>query len=195
MFSKNRNTFSEDNLEEVVSACLQGREDGHRMLFKMYISYAKSIAARYSSDDEEAKEIINDTFLKVFKNLSTYDFGLPFRAWLRTIAIHTAIDYFRRKKKYAVLSFQEQLPETQVSDTIIDQLSAEEIMALVRKLSPAYRTVFMMYVVDGFNHREIAELLNITEGTSKSNLSKARVRLQEMIAEENPSLYNAYYRR
>lgn len=194
MFSKNRNTFNEENLEEIVAACLKGREDAHRMLFGMYFPYAKSIATRYSSDDDEAREIINDSFLKVFKNLVMYDFGLPFRAWLRTIVVHTSIDYFRRKKKYAILSFQEQLPETQVSETIIDRMSAEEIMILVRRLSPAYRTVFMMYVVDGFNHREIAELLNINEGTSKSNLSKARIRLQEMILEENPELYHHYYK-
>jgi RNA polymerase sigma-70 factor (ECF subfamily) len=194
LFSKNRNSFNEDNLGEIVSSCLKGKEDAQRVLFSMYFSYARSIATRYSSDDDEAREIINDSFLKVFKNLALYDFALPFRAWLRTIVVHTSIDYFRRKKKYAVLSFQDQLPETQVSETIIDQLSAEEIMVLVRRLSPAYRTVFVMYVVDGFNHREIAELLNINEGTSKSNLSKARVRLQEMILKENPALYSAFYK-
>ncbi|MFZ4542965.1 MAG: RNA polymerase sigma factor [Saprospiraceae bacterium] len=192
MFSKKRNIINENNFEEIVAACLQEREDAQRILFKMYFAYAKSIAMRYSADDNEAKEIINDSFLKAFKNLTLYDFGLPFKAWLRTIVVHTSIDHYRRKQKYAILSFQEFMPDTAIHESVIDHLSAEEIMVLVRKLSPAYRTVFMMYVVDGYNHREIAELLNINEGTSKSNLSKARIKLQEMILTENPALYHAH---
>jgi RNA polymerase sigma-70 factor, ECF subfamily len=189
---KKQHTINDDSLNSILEGCLQGRADAERLLFKQFFGYAKSIALRYSSADMEAEEIMNDGFLKVFKNLSNYDFAQPFKAWLRTIMVNTAIDYYRRKQKYAIISFPEQLPETALNDSVLDTLSAAEIMMLVRKLTPAYRTVFMMYVVDGYNHREIADLLNINEGTSKSNLAKARVKLQMMIMEENPSLYHAY---
>jgi RNA polymerase sigma-70 factor, ECF subfamily len=160
-------------------------------LYKQFFGYAKSIALRYAASDDEAQEVLNDGFLKAFRYLETYDFAQPFKAWFRTIMVNTAIDAYRRKQKYAIITHPEQLPETAFDEHIIDQLSAEEIMQMVRRLTPAYRTVFMMYVVDGYNHREIAELLNINEGTSKSNLAKARGKLQEMILDENPSLYYA----
>lgn len=192
MFFQNRNIINENKLDEIIEACKQGRADAERLLFKQFFGYAKSIALRYSSGEVEAQEIINDGFLKVFKNLPTYDFAQPFKAWLRRIIINTAIDYYRRKQKYAMMSFPEQMPEATFNESVLDNISADEIMALVRNLTPAYRTVFMMYVVDGYNHREIGEMLNINEGTSKSNLAKARAKLQDMILDSNPSMYYAY---
>jgi RNA polymerase sigma-70 factor (ECF subfamily) len=192
LFFQKRNIINEDSLDQIIMGCLQEREDAQRLLFKQFFGYAKSIALRYSSNDIEAQEIINDGFLKVFKNLNHYDFAQPFKAWLRTIVINTSIDYYRRKQKYAIMSFPEQLPDATFDDNVLDKISADEIMVLVRQLSPAYRTVFMMYVIDGYNHREIGEMLNINEGTSKSNLAKARAKLQDLILESNPSLYYAY---
>lgn len=181
MFFKKRNIINEDSLDEIIEGCKAENEDAQRMLYKQFFGYAKSIALRYTAADVEAEEIMNDGFLKIFKNIHHYDFAQPFKAWFRRILINTAIDYYRKKQKYAIISHPEQLPEVAFNDNVIDQMSAAEIMTLVRKLTPAYRTVFMMYVVDGYNHREIAELLNINEGTSKSNLAKARAKLQEMI--------------
>jgi RNA polymerase sigma-70 factor (ECF subfamily) len=192
LFFQNRNIINEKNLDEILEGCKQGRADAERLLFKQFFGYAKSIALRYSSGEIEAQEIINDGFLKVFKNLANYDFAQPFKAWLRRIIINTAIDYYRRKQKYAMMSFPEQMPEAAFDENVLDSISADEIMALVRNLTPAYRTVFMMYVVDGYNHREIGEMLNINEGTSKSNLAKARAKLQDMILDANPSMYYAY---
>jgi RNA polymerase sigma-70 factor, ECF subfamily len=191
LFFKTQNNINDDSLNSIIEACLAERADAQRLLFKQFFGYAKSIALRYAAADIEAEEILNDGFLKIFKNLPSYDFAQPFKAWLRKIMINTAIDYYRRKQKYAIISFPEQLPEKALNDSVLDDISVEEIMVLVRKLTPAYRTVFMMYVIDGYNHREIAELLNINEGTSKSNLAKARGKLQDMILEENPSLYAA----
>lgn len=195
MFFQKRVNINENSLEEVIRGCLAGRTDAERMLFKQFFGYAKSIALRYASSDVEAEEIINDGFLKVFKHLENYDFAQPFKAWLRTIMINTSIDFYRKKQKYAIMSFPEQMPDAVFDDNILDKISAEEILALVRKLSPAYRTVFLMYVVDGYNHREIGEALGINEGTSKSNLAKARAKLQDMILEANPNLYYAYNRK
>lgn len=195
MFFQKRVNINENSLEEVINGCLAGRADAERLLFKQFFGYAKSIALRYASNDIEAEEIINDGFLKIFRHLQNYDFAQPFKAWLRTIMINTSIDFYRKKQKYAIMSFPEQMPDAVFDDNILDKISAEEILALVRKLSPAYRTVFLMYVIDGYNHREIGEALGINEGTSKSNLAKARAKLQDMILEANPNLYYSYNRK
>ena len=138
------------------------------------------------------EEIINDGFLKVFTNLAKYDSTQPFKAWLRTIMVNTAIDYYRSNKKYQLQISIDDVTLTDFDDDIISQLSVEEMMGLVRKLSPTYRMVFMLYVVEGYKHREIAERLGIQEGTSKSNLQDARHKLQEMIRINYPHLFDIY---
>jgi RNA polymerase sigma-70 factor (ECF subfamily) len=138
------------------------------------------------------EEIINDGFLKIFTNLSKYDTTQPFKAWLRTIMVNTAIDYYRSNQKYHLQITVDEIEITDFDDDIISQLSVEEIMGLVRKLSPTYRMVFILYVVEGYKHREIAERLGIQEGTSKSNLQDARIKLQEMIRIHYPHLFDIY---
>jgi RNA polymerase sigma-70 factor (ECF subfamily) len=155
----------------------------------------KSISLRYSSDDQDAEEILNDSFLKVFNNLDKYNEAQAFKGWLRTIVINTAIDYFRKNKLRPVFELYEEVEKQHIinsDEDIISRISAEEILTLVRQLSPAYRMVFSMYVIDGYAHKEIAEKLGIKEGTSKSNLQDARRKLQFMILKVYPKLYSAY---
>ena len=158
----------------------------------MYFGFVKSITLRYSSNYMESEEIVNDTFLKIFNNLAKYDYSRAFQAWLRTIAVNTAIDYYRKNQKYG---HQADIDDVEVTDTsvdIISKISAEEILSLVQKLPPSYRTVFTLYVVEGYNHREIADMLGIKEGTSKSNLQDARKKLQILIKAYHPHLHFAY---
>jgi RNA polymerase sigma-70 factor, ECF subfamily len=187
-----KKTFSEDNLESVIAACIDHNSQAQRTLIKLFLGYSKSICSRYSSNEQEVEEIINDGFLKVFTNLSKYDSTQPFKAWLRTIMVNTAIDYYRSNKKYHLQIAVDEIEVTDFDDDIISQLSVEEIMGLVQKLSPTYRIVFMLYVVEGYKHREIAERLGIQEGTSKSNLQDARIKLQEMIRIHYPHLFDIY---
>ncbi|WP_394992827.1 RNA polymerase sigma factor [Emticicia sp.] len=191
MFLKKK-TFSENNLESVIAACIDHNNQAQRTLIKLFLSYSKSICLRYSSNKQEVEEIINDGFLKVFTNLSKYDTSQPFKAWLRTIMVNTAIDYYRSNKKYHLQIAVDDIEVTDFDDDIISRLSVEEIMGLVQKLSPTYRMVFMLYVVEGYKHREIAERLGIQEGTSKSNLQDARIKLQEMIRIHYPNLFDIY---
>jgi len=140
----------------------------------------------------EAEEIVNDVFLKLFNNLAKYDHSKPFQAWTRTIAVNTAIDYYRKNQKY---THQADIDDVELTDTnfdVISKISAEEILMLVQKLPPSYRTVFTLFVVDGYNHREIADLLGIKEGTSKSNLQDARKKLQNLVKIYYPQLHLAY---
>ena len=190
MFKKR--SFSEDDLESVIAACLAQDKQAQRVLIKLFFSYAKSISMRYASNEVEAEEVMNDGFLKVFNNLSKYDHSQPFKAWLRTIIVNTAIDSYRKNQKYSHNVDLDDVEVADLSEDVISKISADEIIALVQQLPPAYRMVFTLYVMEGHTHREIAELLGIKEGTSKSNLQDARKKLQQMIKREFPHLHLAY---
>ncbi len=190
MFKKRK--FSEDDLESIITACMGKDPMAERALIKLFYSYAKSICARYSGSMEEAEEVLNDGFLKVFNNLSKYDHSQPFKAWFRTIIVNTAIDSYRKNQKYGHHVELDDVEVTDLSEDVISKISADEILSLVQQLPPVYRMVFTLYVIDGHNHREIAELLGIKEGTSKSNLQDARKKLQVMIKKAYPHLHLAY---
>ncbi len=191
-FFKGKGIFHIEDLESVIAACRQNNTQAQRALVKLFYSYVKSISLRYSSDDQVAEEILNDSFLKAFNNLHKYDENQPFKAWLRTIVVNTAIDYYRKSIKQPVYQDYDQVQVADISEDIISHMAAKEILAMVRQLTPAYRMVFTLYVIDGYSHREIAEILGIREGTSKSNLQDARRKLQSMIFKANPNLYAAY---
>jgi RNA polymerase sigma factor (sigma-70 family) len=157
-----------------------------------------TICERYSGNNDDTMEILNDGFLKIFKEIYRYqpayvDTMASFKGWLRKIMVYTAIDHFRKNKKHLVNGYAE--PSTlQIAsshETAVDKLSYEEILKAIQLLSPAYRTVFSLFVIDGLSHEEIAQKLGIAEGTSKSNLSKARVHLQRILLEE----YQIEYKR
>ena len=180
-------------MASVLSACAARDPQAEQTLIKLFLGYSKSICLRYASSAQEAEEIINDGFLKVFTNLHKYDNAQSFKAWLRKIMVNTAIDYYRSNEKYRLQSTIDAGNEVADFDPdVLAKISADEIMVLVTKLPAGYRIVFMLYVVEGFNHREIAERLGIQEGTSKSNLRDARVKLQNMIKSAHPELHDIY---
>ena len=191
LFRKKTEFAAEDPLS-VVAACRDNNPKAQRALIRLYYAYVKSIALRYSSDDQDADEILNDTFLKVFRKLHQFDVNQPLKAWIRTIAVNTAIDYYRKHLSEPLYQEIDHLPVPDMKEDVLSRISASEILGLVRKLSPVYRMVFTLYAIDGYSHKEIAEKLGIREGTSKSNLQDARHRLQKMILKVNPNLYFAY---
>lgn len=191
LFGKNP-AFNPNDTSSLVEACLRKDARAQRALIRQYYGYAKSICLRYSGDNESAEEILNDSFLKVFNNLGRYDNAHHFKTWLRSIIINTAIDYYRKSLREIPYSGYEIVDAVDLHEDAITKMSADEILSLVRKLSPAYRMVFTLYVIDGYSHKEIAEMLGIREGTSKSNLQDARKKLQSMILKINPSVYHAY---
>ena len=191
MFNK-KSDFRLDDLDSILEACLVKNPRAEKALIKMFFGFVKGIAMRYSGSLEEAEEIVNDGFLKVFNNLAKYDHAKAFKGWLRTIVVNTAIDYYRKSQKYGHHTDIDDVDVPDMTEDIISKISADEILTLVQKLSPAYRTVFTLYVIDGYNHREIADMLGIKEGTSKSNLQDARKKLQNMIKNAYPHLHLAY---
>ena len=169
-------------LKFILESCKQGNRASQMRLYEHFYSYGMGICLRYSKSKEEAHEILNDGFLKVFKNLHQYDPEYPFTAWLRRIFINAAIDYHRKYRKYKIVLDSQPVPEPEpVYNDALSNLSFEELIKVIQKLPPAYQLVFNLFVVEGLKHHEIAERLNISIGASKSNLAKARKKLMGLL--------------
>lgn len=189
----NKIIFDPNDFRSVIAACRAGNSQAQHILFKKYFGYAKSICLRYTYSPEEAEEVLNEGFLKVFNNLDKYDPEQPFKAWLRTVMVNNAISYFRRNKKhYAARTAFDEIPEPGVADDAVSEITAGEIMQLIHELKPIYKTVFLLYAVDGYNHKEIAAMLDINEATVRSQYARARIRLQELVARHYPELADQY---
>lgn len=167
-----------DSINELIQEALRGSRQSQQKLYQQFYGYGMSICIRYARNREEAQEMLNDGFLKVFRYLDRFDFQKPFKFWVRRILINASIDYLRRQKQV----HQEEIVDYDLDmshDAIgLDRLSANEILAMVQRLAPSYRAVFNLFVVEGYSHQEIADELGISVGTSKSNLAVARKQLQ-----------------
>lgn len=172
-------------VKEVVEACAKGDDKVQKALFKQLYSDMMRVCYRYASRPEDAKDLLQDGFIKVFNKIGGFNNKGSLEGWIRRIMVNNAIDYHRKNKnKYAMsetLLEAGQIPDEQEQDGIFEEISSEDLMNCVQQLSPVYRTVFNLYVLDDYTHAEIAEELEISEGTSKSNLSKAKRNLQQMI--------------
>ncbi len=180
---------TEHELEALVNGCLRGDRKSQELLYKQFYGYAMSVCLRYSRNKEEALEILNDGFLKVFTKTEKYNFQKSFKGWLRKILINTALDHYRQNLKHYYQEDVEAATNTAMQDTVLGNLAHEELIKLIQRLSPAYRMVFSLFVIDGYSHEEIAAQLNISVGSSKSNLARARINLKEMLKNTNSDEY------
>lgn len=179
-------------MDQMLRGCLQQDREAQRKLYKHFFGYALSICARYSQNLEEAKEVLNDGFMKVFTRLKQYDPHKPFKLWLRRIMINTALDNYRHNlRTYHLQNLETAEPEADPYD-VVQQINYEYLISLVQRLSPAYRAVFNLFVIDGYNHEEISRMLSISVGTSKSNLAKARANLREALKKSRIEEYKQY---
>lgn len=167
--------------DKIISDCLKGSPRAQRQLFEMYYSDGMNTALRYSSNLEDAKEILSNAFIRVFEKLDQFDSSKVFKPWFNKIIVHASSDFYRYHKNNMVSL--DQIPEVKFNDNIIDELSYQELLDLIQKLPFALRSVFNLYCIEGYKHHEIAEIMEIAEGTSKSHLHRAKARLQVMIIE------------
>lgn len=179
---------SSQELIQHIKACGLNNRESQKVIYSSFYGYAMSVCCRYTNRHEDAIEILNDGFLKVFKGLKQFkpsytDVISSFKGWLGKIMIFTAIDHNRKfYKETNVINLESSVIEMPVNnENALDKMSYDEIIQAVQNLSPAYRTVFNLYVIEGFTHEEIAEALDISAGTSKSNLSKAKRNLQKIL--------------
>ncbi len=175
-------------LSELLAGCLSGDRRSQERLYRQFYGFAMAIGLRYTNNRDEAVEVVNDGFLKVFTNLERYDQKQPFMPWFRRVLINCALDMYRRMAKH---QYQHDLDTavglaTDIPDAY-SQLAYEDLIDLIQRLTPAYRLVFNLFVLDGYNHEEIAAQLGISVGTSKSNLARARENLRAMLQKKtNP---------
>jgi RNA polymerase sigma factor (sigma-70 family) len=181
-----------EKLKAIVEGCVREERKCQQMIFEMYYGKMMSACLRYISDRDEAQDVLQDGFIKVFNSIAKFDFNGSFEGWVRRIVVNTAIDHIRKKKKdifqvtdheFIMNNYTDEKDEKE-DESIYTNLKSQEIMDAVQQLSPAYRTVFSMYVIDGYSHQQIADLLSINIGTSKSNLAKARMNLQKVLKEK-----------
>lgn len=148
----------------------------------MFYGYGMSIALRYADSRDEGVDILNDAFMKVFNNIRKYDISRPFKPWLRRIIINTAINHYHNNKKHLLKTDIAALENDIAEDeSIISGISYREIIDMMQELTPGYRAVFNLYVIEEFTHEEIADMLGISIGTSKSNLAKAKKNLRTIL--------------
>jgi RNA polymerase sigma-70 factor (ECF subfamily) len=166
----------------MIQGCIRGNRRAQEQLYKNYYAAMMSICIRYMKNEHDAVEVLNNGFLKVFQNIHRYEPGqASVYTWVRTIVINSCLDFIRSKNR--VLTAEELTEEHEVNldAEVISKMKAADLLLMIRQLPPATQAVFNLYVMEGYNHREIGELLQISEGTSKWHLSEARKSLQKLI--------------
>ena len=177
------NPESNHNIAEtdLIKGCIGGDRRMQEALYNRFSPRMYAVCLRYAGNAEEAEDILQEGFIKIFKKLDTFRSEGSFEGWIRRIFVNTAIEHFRRKRYLQTVSEKEENTIEGKDISVLDKLAAKDILALIKELSPGYRTVFNMYVVEGYTHKEIADMLGISEGTSKSQLSRAKVILQGLV--------------
>ena len=177
----------EQDIQEMLDGSLANKRKAQEALFRHFYGFAMTIALRYSRDEMDAADIVSHAFVKIFKSIHSFDRSKgSLHAWIKRIVINEGLDHIKSRTRFSDNVELETVPEPQIKSSVIEQMGAEEIMEIVKKLPPATHAVFVLYAVEGYNHREIAQKLNISEGTSKWHLSEARKFLQQQLN----ALYN-----
>ncbi|TSJ41238.1 RNA polymerase sigma factor [Fluviicola chungangensis] len=177
-------------LEDIIEGCKSSDRRAQEQLFKKFYGKMLVVCQRYIRDKDSAQEVLQEGFIKVFEHIKGYDKKGSFEGWMRRIIVNCAIDSIRKSKKDWMLSDNDNdfkyVPEEDEfgEEWEITTLKAEFAMEAINKLSPAYKAVFNLYVMEEFTHKEIAEILEISEGTSKSNLAKAKMNLQNYLKQK-----------
>lgn len=168
--------------EELIKGCRANQRGAQEQLYRQFYRYAMTIALRYSRDEMDAADIMSHAFVKVFKSMHSYDSSKgSLQAWIKRIVINEGLDHIKARERFSQHLELESVAEPEVNNNVLEQMGADEIMKLIHKLPPTTHAVFVLYAVEGYKHREIAEKLNISEGTSKWHLSEARKTLQEQL--------------
>ena len=151
-------------------------------MYRNYYGAMMSLCLRYTKNESDALDVLNTGFLKVFQNIQRYDSGKgSLYTWIRTVVVRCCLDFIKQKEKEEAHREIEEAVDIQTEADAISQLEAAQLLHLVRQLTPSTQAVFNLYVIEGYNHKEIGQLLTISEGTSKWHLSEARKKLQQMI--------------
>ncbi|MCR9063055.1 MAG: RNA polymerase sigma factor [Cytophagales bacterium] len=171
---------------QIIKACLENDRSAQKQLYEMFSGKLFAVALRYMKDQERAKDVLQDSFVKVFRHLNTFRFDSPLEGWLRKIVVNTALKALKKNNTLTQslegdYMISEDLHYTNKGD---ENLSYRQLLSLIGELPEGCRTIFNLYAIEGYKHHEIAKMLGVSEGTSKSQYSRAKMLLQEKITEE-----------
>lgn len=188
--NNNINWSDKKKVGRIVRSCLNGDRDSQKVLYEAFYGKMFAVCIRYTGDYYEAQDVLHDGYIKIFSRLDSFKNEGSIEGWIRRIIVNNSIDYIKQRKRLFIDNIDDKRLENiedehfaEVELEKLNQMKANQVIELIQKLSPAYRTVFNMYVIEDYSHKEIAEILKISVGTSKSNLSKAKIRLREIFKE------------
>jgi RNA polymerase sigma factor (sigma-70 family) len=171
---------------DLISQCKKGSLKHQEMLYKHFYGFAMGVALRYCINRDDAMEVVNDGFIKVFNTVNSYQADKPFKAWLRTIVVNTAIDRRRKELKHQMNTDIDNAPPVSANTFIIETIQAQDILKLMDSLPGIQRTVFNLYEIDGYSHEEISQMMAIPASTSRVYLTRAKDKLRKLLIVEAP---------
>jgi len=177
--------FLEHNLtiEQLIKGCRNGERKAQESLYKMYAAKMLGVCMRYATDKMEAEDMLQNGFIKVFNKMDDFRGEGSFEGWVRRIMVHASIEYYRKHHKMMQVVDIDTAHDVHGVDPLASSnLGVKDLLALIQALPPGYRMVFNLYAIEGYSHKEIGEMMTISEGASKSQLSRARTILKEQIA-------------
>ncbi len=170
--------------QEIIKGCKRGKIRFQELLYRKFYAFAMSVCIRYNPNRDDAIEVLNDSFMKLFNHIDTYDENKPFKSWFRRILVNTSLDRYRENKRLLMhVEYDASELEVAGDNNYSEKLDAEEILSILAKLPALYRAIFNLYEVEGYAHEEIAGMLDIAPGTSRSHLSRAKALLRKSYSE------------
>lgn len=180
--------LTKEELNDIIQGCAKRKRKSQQEFFKYFYGKMKAICKRYARDGDEAEDIVQEGFIKVFENLYKYEVTGSIEGWVRRIFVNTAIDHYRKNKnKFNIEdegNIKDESYEEQTEDSSYGNIRPDDILEAMEELSPAYKTVFNLYAIENYTHQEIAEILDINIGTSKSNYAKAKAKMKSILQEK-----------
>lgn len=172
---------------KLIQACIDENKSAQKALYETYSAKMYFVCLRYARHDSEAQDMLQDGFIKVFDNISKFKFNGSFEGWIRRIMVNTSLNYCRKSSFKNEQIGIEDYQDKSVSSKAISNLSEQELLKLIQQLPDGYRMVFNLYVIEGYSHKEIGELLGTSESTSRSQLAKSRKWMQKLLMEQKIS--------
>lgn len=170
-----------ENQDEILKGCVNGKRQAQNTLYRQFAAKMYGVCLRYAKDSTDAEDILQDGFVKVFQHIGSFKNEGSLEGWIRRIIVNTALEKFRKKNPLYPVGEIYEVAKNLKYDDIDGHIAVQELMGLVQKLPPGYKVVFNLYAIEGYSHKEISEQLGISEGTSKSQLARARATLQEEV--------------
>ncbi|WP_276497707.1 RNA polymerase sigma factor [Pontibacter litorisediminis] len=171
--------------DKLIEGCIAGKRDMQRLLYDLYSKKMMAVCLRYAPTTFEAEDIMQDAFVKVFNHIHSFKKDCPLEFWIRRIMINTALKHLRSKQLLTVSHEADEVANLSSDDVSLSGYTMDELLSMIQSLAPRYRMVFNLYAIEGYNHKEIGEMLGISEGTSKSQYSRARAILQNMLLRQD----------